>query len=129
MTVHGKYVPPVGAVRSGGLQSRPVTTDKQVKAKFTEHLQEAIQQEGLKISKHAYKRIIQRDIFIDDLRWQLITQKVDEARKKGVTDSLVLLDDAALIVSTKNKTVITAMDRKEAGSQIFTNINGTIVID
>lgn len=129
MTIHGKYVPPVGAVRSGIPQSHPVTTDKQVKAKFTEHLQEAIQQEGLKISKHAYKRIIQRDIFIDDLRWQLITQKVDEARKMGVTDSLVLLDDAALIVSTKNKTVITAMDRKEASSQIFTNINGTIVID
>ena len=52
-----------------------------------------------------------------------------EAKKLGVKESLVLLDDAALIVSAKNQTVITAMDRKEAMSQIFTNINGTIVMD
>ena len=37
-----------------------------------------------------------------------------EAKKLGVKESLVLLDDAALIVSAKNQTVITAMDRNEA---------------
>ena len=47
----------------------------------------------------------------------------------GVTDSLVLTKEAALVVSAKNNTVITAMGRDEASSQIFTNINGTILID
>lgn len=47
----------------------------------------------------------------------------------GVKESLVLLNDAALIVSAKNNTVITAMNRKEATEQIFTNINGTIIMN
>ena len=47
----------------------------------------------------------------------------------GVKESLVLVDDAALIVSAKNNTVITAMNRAEATAQIFTNINGTILMD
>ncbi|MFJ7939954.1 hypothetical protein ACIQYG_15760 [Peribacillus sp. NPDC096622] len=35
----------------------------------------------------------------------------------------------ALIVSTVNNKVITVMDRDEATSQIFTNINETIILD
>ena len=55
--------------------------------------------------------------------------KVTEARSKGVNDSLVLMDQAALIVSAKNATVITAMNRTEAKNQLFTNIDGTIVLN
>ena len=51
-----------------------------------------------------------------------------EARQKGVNQPLVLMDQAALIVSAKNATVITAMDRTEAKQQLFTNIDGTIVL-
>jgi len=39
-----------------------------------------------------------------------------------------LMDQAALIVSAKNSTVITAMDRIEAKDQLFSNIDGTIVL-
>ena len=38
------------------------------------------------------------------------------------------MDQAAFIVSAKNATVITAMDRTEAKDQLFTNIDGTIVL-
>lgn len=38
------------------------------------------------------------------------------------------MDQAALIVSAKNGTVITAMERDEAKEQLFTNIDGTIVL-
>lgn len=96
---------------------------------FSKHLQEAIQPEKLTLSKHAKERISQRGIEIDEVQWGQIEEKVNEAKKMGVRDSLVLLQDAALIVSAKNNTVITAMDRQEAASQIFTNINGTIVLD
>lgn len=82
----------------------------------------------LKISKHAEKRLNERNIKIDGDLWTRIEQKVNEARVKGVSDSLVVTEQAALIVSAKNNTVITAMDRQEASSQIFTNINGTILI-
>ena len=71
----------------------------------------------------------QRNIDIDAVTWSKIESKIQQAKKMGVTDSLVLTDNAALVVSAKNNTVITAMDRAEASSQIFTNINGTILID
>jgi flagellar operon protein len=84
---------------------------------------------GLQISKHAKSRMEQRGINITPPQWEKIAEKVIEAKSKGVQESLVLLKDAALIVSAKNETVITALDRQEASSQIFTNINGTILMD
>lgn len=83
----------------------------------------------IQISKHAKVRMEQRGISISPQTWEKIGEKMNEAKTKGVGDSLVILNDAALIVSAKNKTVITALDRDEAHSQIFTNINGTILID
>ncbi|CAH0256706.1 hypothetical protein [Peribacillus sp. Bi134] len=47
----------------------------------------------------------------------------------GVNESLIITKNAALIVSPKNNMVITVMNREEATSQIFTNINGTIILD
>lgn len=86
-------------------------------------------QVALKVSKHAEKRLQDRNIEIDEHKWSQISSKVQEAKSKGVYDSLVILKNAALVVSAKNNTVITALDRDEAKTQIFTNINGTIIID
>ncbi|HLS07995.1 TIGR02530 family flagellar biosynthesis protein [Lentibacillus sp.] len=85
--------------------------------------------QDVKISKHAKARLNERNIDINDNQWQAISEKITEAKGKGVTDSLVLTDDAALLVNTKNNTVVTAMNKAEATSRIFTNINGTILID
>lgn len=96
---------------------------------FSLHLKQALEtNETLTISKHAKERIKERGIEITEKEWQQIEEKVKEAKKMGIKESLILLDDAALIVSTKNNTVITAMDRYEAKSQIFTNINGAILL-
>ncbi|MDQ0230529.1 TIGR02530 family flagellar biosynthesis protein [Metabacillus malikii] len=83
----------------------------------------------LKISKHAQERLTQRDIVLSDDDWASIKEKVNEARLKGVNDSLVLVNDAALIINAQNSTVITALDREEAKSQLFTNITGAIIMD
>lgn len=87
------------------------------------------EQQKLKVSKHASDRIKERNIDIPDELWQTIGEKVQEARQKGITDSLVVLNDATLLVSAKNNTVVTALNRQEARNRIFTNINGTILID
>lgn len=86
-------------------------------------------QEELKVSKHAEERLTTRNIILTKHQWQLINKKVNEAEKKGITESLVVTDKAALLVSVKNKTVVTAMNRQEATNKIFTNINGTILIE
>jgi len=104
-------------------QPKPINTQQSFKA----HLQEASKQE-LKVSKHANERIIERKINITEQEWQVVSDRVFEAHSKGVKQPLVLMDQAALIVSAKNATVITAMDRTEAKQQLFTNIDGTIVL-
>ncbi|KGA98246.1 hypothetical protein AJ85_05310 [Alkalihalobacillus alcalophilus ATCC 27647 = CGMCC 1.3604] len=83
----------------------------------------------LKVSKHAEGRMLERGISINEMTWQKISDKVQQAKKMGINDSLVLTNEAALIISAKNETVITALKREEATEQIFSNINGTIVID
>lgn len=100
----------------------------QSKQSFLEHLLQATQPEKLKISKHANDRMQERGIQMTDVEWARISEKVDEAKRKGIRDSLVLTDQAALIVSAKNSTVITAMNRMEAKDQLFTNIDGTILL-
>jgi len=86
-------------------------------------------QQKLKISKHAEQRLMDRGIEVSGDVWKEIYSKVKEAKQKGVQDSLVLTNEAAFVVSAKNETVITAMDREEAASQLFTNINGAIIIN
>lgn len=99
-------------------------------ATFDGLLQKELQQKTeLKVSKHAQQRLTERNISIDSNVWKTIESKINEAKQKGIKDSLVVTNDAALVVSTANQTVITAMNRKEASSHIFTNINGTILID
>ncbi|MBO0603036.1 flagellar protein [Sporosarcina sp. E16_3] len=98
------------------------------KQSFLEHLNNAVQPAELKISKHASERLAERNIHISDAEWEHVTEKVNEAKLKGIKESLVLMNQAALIVSAKNSTVITAMDRMEAKDQLFTNIDGTIVL-
>ncbi|MGY0691563.1 TIGR02530 family flagellar biosynthesis protein [Virgibacillus sp. FSP13] len=104
--------------------NRPVT-----KQSSSANFKDILSDVQVKVSKHAKERLNERNITIHENEWQQITNKMAEAKQKGVTDSLVLTKDAALLVSTKNNTVVTAMNRDEATSKIFTNINGTILIN
>ncbi|WP_416150946.1 TIGR02530 family flagellar biosynthesis protein [Salipaludibacillus sp. HK11] len=108
---------------------RPVSESK-TENSFQNMLANKIdEQQELKISKHAEQRISDRGININGDVWNEIQIKIKEAKQKGVQDSLVLTNDAAFVVSAKNETVITAMDREEASSQVFTNISGAIIIN
>ncbi|QOY34474.2 TIGR02530 family flagellar biosynthesis protein [Anaerobacillus isosaccharinicus] len=112
--------------RPGVLQKKHGMPSTSFKTLLNAEIQDKLE---LKISKHAEKRLQDRGILINDRQWSEISVKMQEAKAKGVNDSLVVLKDAALVVSAKNNTVITALDRDEAKTQIFTNINGTILID
>lgn len=106
---------------------RPSQQVQSTKQSFSQQLKE-VQTSQLKVSKHATERLAERNIHISDTEWQRVSDKVLEAKSKGIKESLVLMEQAALIVSAKNATVITAMGRSEANDQIFTNIDGTIVL-
>lgn len=105
----------------------PIQRNKaQKQTPFKEHLKKA---QTLKISKHAEQRLHERNIQISEQKWQEIQQKISEAKQKGVKESLVVLKDSTLVVSAKNHTVITALSDAEAKSRIFTNIDGTILLN
>lgn len=107
-------------------EAEPKTSGASFQSVLNKTLEESPE---LKISKHAEKRLQERGIEVASETWEGIHERVKEAKAKGVNDSLVLTTDAAFVVSADNETVITAMARDEAGSQLFTNINGAIIID
>jgi flagellar operon protein len=121
---------PIQSLPLGNNTRKSDKSNQAAQIPFSVQLQSAIKaSSNLTLSKHAKERLAQRGIDINQERWLQIEDKVKQAKAKGVSDSLVLLKDAALIVSAKNNTVITAMGRQEAAEQIFTNINGTILMD
>ncbi|MBR1635081.1 MAG: flagellar protein [Lachnospiraceae bacterium] len=94
-------------------------TDRQ--AAFSEVMNE------LKFSKHAVKRLDDRQISLSDDQNKRLSQGVAKAGEKGVQDSLVMVDSLAFIVNVPTQTVITAMDEQETMDHIFTNIDGTVI--
>ncbi len=83
-------------------------------------------QSTLEFSKHAQLRLNNRNITLSDNQMERIEKGMDQAREKGIKDSLVLVDDVALIVNVKNNVVVTAVD--ESKDKIFTNIDGAIIV-
>ena len=87
-----------------------------------------IESSGLKFSKHATNRLLDRNIALTDSQNVRLENGVKQASEKGITESLVLVDSLAFIVNVPNRTVVTALDQTEANSNIFTNIDGAVII-
>ena len=90
--------------------------------------QNVIEQSELKFSKHAVNRLSDRNIALTDAQNVRLENGVKQASEKGITESLVLVDSLAFIVNVPNRTVVTALDQTEANSNIFTNIDGAVII-
>lgn len=82
----------------------------------------------LKLSAHANQRLSERSIKIDAETWAKVNNAVDKAEAKGIEDTLVLTSEAALIVNVKNRTVVTAMDKGSLNGNVFTNIDGAVIV-
>lgn len=102
---------------------------KSSKNSFRTALTNQLNRQPVKLTKHAMERMESRNIHFSSAEWNQIHDKMREAKEKGVNDSLVLTPQAALVVNAPKNTVITAMNLSEANSHIFTNINGTILIN
>jgi flagellar operon protein len=85
-------------------------------------------QDRLKLSGHAQTRLQSRNIELDSAAWDRVMQGVEKAAAKGAKESLVMVDDVALVVSIKNKTVITAVDKNSLKDNVFTNIDSAVVV-
>jgi flagellar operon protein len=86
-------------------------------------------QKGVTISRHAENRIADRRIRMDAARMRSLNDAIERASSKGARESLVLFQDAAFVVSVKNRTVITAVDKDSWKENVFTNIDSAVVVD
>lgn len=79
----------------------------------------------VRFSKHAEKRLIERDIDMTDEQMERLNDGVKKAGLKGINDSLVMVDNLAFIVNIKSSTVITAVADGE--TNVFSNIDGAVI--
>ena len=84
--------------------------------------------QDLKFSKHAAVRLENRGIELTDAQLERLNDGARKAGQKGIRDSLVIVDNLAFIVNVPNKTVVTAMDSRETEENVFTNINGAVIM-
>lgn len=105
-----------------GVQPRP-TTAPAAGPDFSEILADR-----LKVSNHAKTRLQSRELALDGAQWERVVAGVERASQKGAKESLVLLDDVALVVSVRNRTVITAVGQDHLKENVFTNIDSAVIV-
>lgn len=98
------------------------------KTRQSKQAQDQIGISPLKFSKHASMRLENRNISLSREQNERLESGVRKAGEKGIHDSLVIVDSLAFIVNIPNKTVVTALDKSEADENIFTNIDGAVII-
>ena len=91
--------------------------------------QEIFQREAgrLQFSQHALQRIERRGIDLSDGTLGRLEAGAARAASKGSRDSVVFVDGTAFVVSVRNKTVITAVDREHMREHVFTNIDSAVI--
>jgi flagellar operon protein len=92
---------------------------------FQQQLEE---QTNVKFSAHALKRLESRQISLDNQDMALLKDAVNKVEAKGGKESLILMDQMALVVSVKNRTVITAVDSNNLKENVFTNIDSAVIV-
>jgi flagellar operon protein len=73
-------------------------------------------------------RLSDRNISLSEEQSERLENGVHRASEKGIKESLVLMDSLAFIVNVPNRTVVTAMDQNESDENIFTNIDGAVIV-
>jgi flagellar operon protein len=82
----------------------------------------------IKFSKHAAQRLHSRGIELSNEKLSEIATAIDKAGAKGSRETLILTDEAALIVSVENRTVITAFDRDNLREGVVTSIDSAVIL-
>lgn len=83
---------------------------------------------ALKFSNHAVERMQARGVRFSADEMGRIESAVTKAESKGAKNTLLLTDAAAMIVSIKDKTVVTVMDKANLKENVFTNIDSTVMV-
>ena len=95
---------------------------------FARVLDQKFPTQEIKFSQHAQDRLRARNINFTANDLANLEGAVNSVAQKGGKESLVMMGDSALVVSIKNRTVVTAMDRAQMKGNVFTNIDSAVII-
>lgn len=118
------------------LENRLITSSKPTERKQINsnksfnHILEKIQNKEteIKFSKHATERLNSRDMSLSLDEINRLQEAFHKAEMKGVNDALILMDDKAFIANINNKVIITTVNKEQLKDNIFTNIDGAVII-
>lgn len=103
-------------------QQQPGVSFDQVLAQSQKGIQ------GIAFSKHAMARAEERGIEVDDTLLNQLTDSVERAQAKGAVNILAFDTQRAFIINVPHGRVITAMSQEEMKENIFTNIDGAVIL-
>ncbi|MBI5325713.1 MAG: flagellar protein [Ignavibacteriae bacterium] len=109
---------------AGGINELKKQTLQPTQNRMNTSFEEIFRKEldNLKFSSHAQSRMTSREIDLGEEDLNRLTSAVAKADEKGSTESLVMLNEKAFIVSVPNKTVITVVDSNDMENRVITNI-------
>ncbi|NLJ81215.1 MAG: flagellar protein [Firmicutes bacterium] len=118
-----------------GMPIRPVepkrtptpTRPDQKESQFAQILESKLRASTVKFSAHAARRLQSRKINLNDAQLNSLEKAVNKIKAKGGRESLILLDNLALVVSVANRTVITVIDGETLKDNVFTQIDSAVI--
>lgn len=119
---------PVQPLRTERPQQQKPATGQVSDSPFARVLDQKLPTQGVKFSQHAQDRLKARNITLSANDLANLEGAVNSVAQKGGKESLVMMGDSALVVSIKNRTVVTAMDRAQMKGNVFTNIDSAVII-
>jgi flagellar operon protein len=82
----------------------------------------------LTFSRHAQLRTQERNISLSASDLNRLDEAVGKAEEKGLTDTLVFMNNTAFIVNIPNRVVVTVVDGSDTEPVVFTNIDGAVMV-
>ncbi|MCI8608457.1 MAG: flagellar biosynthesis protein [Firmicutes bacterium] len=96
---------------------------------FRQEMERATEnQKGIAFSKHAMIRAEERGIEVTPDLMNQLADSVEKAQSKGVTNIVAFDANQAFIINVPNGRVITTMSQSEMKDNIFTNIDGAVIL-
>ena len=111
-------VQPVGPVTRGTAGQFGALLNREIKAA----------EPAISFSKHAQNRAAERGIQVDDALMGQLADSVERAQAKGATNILAFDATRAFIINVPHGRVITTMSQEEMEENIFTNIDGAVLL-
>ena len=110
-----------------------VSTDNIQSGRFGEILRKEISKTNepkhtIAFSKHAMTRAAERGIELTPDLMDQLADSVERAQAKGATNILAFDANRAFIINVPHGRVITTMSQEEMKENIFTNIDGAVIL-